>query len=110
DDDLAHIRWLLPALFDPRAIQIEDKPIFLVYRGQHLPNPQRTIDVWRREASKAGLTGIYLIAMETAWDLGWDATKVGFDAKVLFQPQFGKLITSVPRIPTAGRERLQVYD
>jgi len=110
EDDVAHIRWLLPALSDPRAIKIEGKPIFLVYRGKHLPNPARTTEIWRREVERAGLGEIYLIAVESAWDLGWDATRVGFDAKLLFQPQFGKLITSVPRIPIPGKEPLQVYN
>ena len=114
DDDLAHIRSLLPALADKRAIRIEGRPIFLVYRGQHLPDPQRTTDVWRSEVASAGLPGIYLIAVETAWDLGWDATRVGFDAKVLFQPQFGWLMTDAARQGAAvridGRRSLQVYD
>ena len=110
NDDLAHIRWLLPALADRRAIAIEGRPVFLVYRGRHLPDAARTTDVWRSEVEKAGLKGIYLIAMETAWDLGWDATRAGFDATLLFQPQFGTLITSVPRIPIDGKPDLQVYD
>ena len=110
DDDLAHIRWLIPALEDPRAIRIDGKAVFLIYRGRHLPDAARTIDTWRREVSRAGLRGIYLVAMETAWDLGWDATTVGFDAKVLFQPQFSTLITSVPSIRIPGKDNLQVYD
>src|SRR5207247_4042112 len=48
-DDMAHIRWLLTALGDPRAIQLEGKPIFLVYQGRELPQPARTLATWRRE-------------------------------------------------------------
>jgi glycosyltransferase involved in cell wall biosynthesis len=114
DDDVAHIRALLPALADKRAISINGKPIFLVYRARHLPTPQKTTEVWRKQIKKAGLPGIYLIAVETAWDLGWDATSVGFDAKVLFQPQFGWLATHATkhgaRIPIPGNDNLQVYD
>jgi glycosyltransferase involved in cell wall biosynthesis len=110
DDDLAHIRWLLPALSDPRAIQADGRPVFLVYRVKELPDARRTTDTWRQEVARAGLKGIYLLAMETAWDLGWDATAVGFDAKVLFQPQFGRLLTSARRLTVPGRESLQVYD
>lgn len=110
EDDRAHIRWLIPALTDPRAIQVDGKPIFLVYRAKDLPDPQRTTDLWREEAQKSDLKGLYLLAMETAWDLGWDATEVGFDAKVLFQPQFGRLITHGHRVPIAGSDSLHVYD
>jgi glycosyltransferase involved in cell wall biosynthesis len=109
DDDLAHINWLLPALRDPRAITIEGKPVFLVYQARDLPNPARTVEVWRQEVRKAGLEGIYLITVETGWDTGWDATEEGFDAKVLFMPQFSMLRT-VPSMPIPGKENLQVYD
>jgi glycosyltransferase involved in cell wall biosynthesis len=109
-DDLNHIRWLLAALGDRRAIQVDGKPLFLVYRGKELPDAIRTTDCWREEVRKAGLKGIYLVAVETAWDLGWDATQVGFDAKVLFQPQFGQLINAGKRIAIPGKDRLQVHD
>ena len=33
EDDVAHIRWLLPALRDRRAIAVDGKPLFLVYRA-----------------------------------------------------------------------------
>lgn len=114
EDDLAHVRWLLPALSDRRAITVEGRPMFLVYRASHLPDPARTCEIWRREIDRAGLPDIYLVAVETAWELGWDATQQGFDAKVLFQPQFGWLISHVTkqygRLPAPGRDELQVYD
>jgi hypothetical protein len=104
----------MPALQDPRAISVEGKPMFLVYRASHLPEPARTCETWRREADRVGLPGLHLIAVETAWDLGWDATEVGFDAKVLFQPQFGWLMTHVAkeygRLTIEGKPDLQVYD
>jgi hypothetical protein len=96
DDDLAHIRWLLTPLADPRAIRIDGRPVFIVYRADQLPEPARTTDCWRREAERAGLPGLYLMAVETGWDAGWDVTRVGFDAKVLFQPQFS-LLDTAPR-------------
>lgn len=98
EDDLAHIQSLLPALSDPRAIRIGDKPLFLVYQGHELPHPQRTVEIWRKEVARAGLAGIHLVAVETGWDADWDATKVDFDAKVLFQPQFS-LLRQVPELP-----------
>jgi hypothetical protein len=115
EDDLAHIRALMPALTDPRAIRVEGKPLFLVYRASHLSDPERTCETWRREIDRAGLNGIHLVAVETAWELGWDATKIGFDAKVLFQPQFGWLITHVSKLDDGrtnvpGKDDLQLYD
>jgi glycosyltransferase involved in cell wall biosynthesis len=114
-DDVEHIRSLLPALRDRRAITVDGKPMFLIYRASHMPQPARTCETWRQEVQRAGLPGIHLVAVETAWDLGWDATQVGFDAKVLFQPQFGWLITHVDRVAGSrrrilGKDELQVYD
>ncbi len=108
-DDLAHIRWLLKPLADPRAIQIQGKPVFMVYQARELPDPARTVETWRREVDRAGLPGIYLMAVETGWDAGWDATAAGFDAKVLFQPQFS-MLAQTPRIEIPGRPDLHVFD
>jgi hypothetical protein len=107
-DDIEHIQWLLPALTDPRAITIDEKPVFIVYQAHHLPDPARTVDAWRQEVDRAGLRGIYLMTVETGWDAGWDATKVGFDAKILFQPQFS-MLDQVPTL-AVGPPRLKVYD
>lgn len=108
DDDLAHIRWLLDPLADPRAIRIDGRPVFMIYRADQLPDPARTTDSWRREAERAGLPGLYLIAAETGWDAGWDATQVGFDAKLLFQPQFS-LLATVPRLHV-GPSKTRIFD
>jgi hypothetical protein len=109
EDDEAHMTFLLPALRDPRAITVEGKPMFLVYQARELPDPARTTALWRRMVADAGLDGIHLVAVETGWDAGWDATEVGFDAKVLFQPQFSMLRT-LEKIPVSGKESLAVYD
>jgi glycosyltransferase involved in cell wall biosynthesis len=107
-DDLAHIRALLPALADPRAIRILGRPLLIVYQGWTLPDAARLTDIWRTEVVRAGLPGVHLLAVETGWDAGWDATAVGFDGKVRFQPQFS-VLEKVPRIPTPEHPDLKVY-
>jgi hypothetical protein len=109
-DDLEHIKWLIPALGDRRAIRVEGRPVFLVYKVNDLPDPARTADLWRHEVSRAGLEGIFLIAVETGDDPGWDATRYGFDAKVLFQPDFTHLFRSATRIDVPEHDRLRVYN
>ena len=109
EDDVDHIRWLIPALSDRRALKVEGKPVFVVYQAKDLPQPARTADTWRREARKAGLPGLYLLSVETGWDAGWDATEVGFDAKILFQPQFS-ILQTVPPLDVSGPESLRVFD
>jgi len=108
EDDRRHISWLLPAFLDERAIRVDGKPLFLVYQGQQLPDPTRTIEIWQAAARDHGLPGLHLVSVETGWDAGWDATTVGFDAKVLFQPQFSSLDT-VPKLDL-GPETMRVFD
>ena len=110
EDDVNHIRWLILALKDKRAIRIDGKPVFVVYQGRELPDPARTVETWRREVAAAGLSGIYLMTVETGWDEGWDATQVGFDAKILFAPQFTTLGNSAAEIKIPGKEKLRVFD
>jgi lipopolysaccharide biosynthesis protein len=108
DDDLAHIHALLPALADPRAIKVAGKALLLIYQGWSLPDAGRLTDLWRSEVIKAGLPGLHLVTVETGWDAGWDATQVGFDAKIRFQPQFTVLDT-VHRLNVSDCEGLKVY-
>ena len=55
DDDVAHLRWLAEVFADPRYLRIDGKPVFLVYRAFHLPDPVATTDRWRAEAARLGL-------------------------------------------------------
>lgn len=89
DDYIAHFYEILPALKDSRYITVDEKPLFMVYKPHHLPNPKGFIDLWRKLAKENGLPGIYFVAhhqsrKEHAWKteqesltemLGW-----GFDA------------------------------
>jgi glycosyltransferase involved in cell wall biosynthesis len=107
-DDVAHLQALLPAFRDERYVRVAGRPVFLVYQPRDMPDPAATVERWRTEADRAGLPGLYLLAVETGWDAGWDATTVGFDAKVLFQPQF-TMLSRTPRRPVEPAS-LQVYD
>jgi lipopolysaccharide biosynthesis protein len=84
-DDLAHIRALAPAFADPRYIRVDGKPLFLVYKPEHLPEPKRTADIWRTEADRLGIGDVYLCRVELV-GTRQDPSDFGFDAAVSFQP------------------------
>ena len=84
-DDVAHLRSLLPAFRDERYIRIDGKPVFLVYRTGLLPEPSATADRWRQVAHEAGLPGLYLVRVESHGD-EHDPLSIGFDAAVEFAP------------------------
>ena len=90
-DDVDHIRSLIPAFQDPRYIKIDGRPLFSFYRANRLPNPRQTLETWRQEATRAGLPGLYLLRVESFSDESGDPTELGFDAALEFQPRWGVL-------------------
>ena len=96
EDDLDHARSLLPALADPRAIRVDGRPLFLVYRPKDLPEPQRTTDTFRRICLDNGLPEPFLVGVN-AHCRKEDCRQFGFDHTLDFRPQLGAL-------PSAFRE------
>jgi lipopolysaccharide biosynthesis protein len=91
DDDLVHIRWLLHAFADPRYITIDGRPVLIVYRAASLPDPIATTDLWREEACKAGLPGLFLCRVEGSLTEQGDPRTLGFDAAIEFHPGWASL-------------------
>ncbi|MBA4067420.1 MAG: glycosyl hydrolase [Isosphaera sp.] len=86
DDDLNHIRWLLPVFADRRYIRVGGKPLFLVYHVTHLTDPRRTTERWREEARKAGVGELHLCTVQSHGGNHIDPRPLGFDAAVEFAP------------------------
>jgi hypothetical protein len=86
EDDLAHIRALIPMFHDRRYIRVMDRPLFAVYRAPEMPEPRRTTDLWRREAERAGLKGLFLVRVSSHDQEGEDPREQGFDWASDFQP------------------------
>ena len=98
EDDLAHIRALIPAFADRRYIRVDGRPLLLVYRSELLPEPARTAEIWRAEARRAGIGDLYLARVEN-FVSGIDPASIGFDAAVEFAPlgsQVGKIMFRSP--------------
>lgn len=92
DDDLAHIRHLIPAFEDPRWIRVDGKPLFLVYRASLLPDALRTTGIWREEARRAGVGDLHLLRVESFLDEREQSPQaLGFDGAVEFQPDWANL-------------------
>ena len=107
EDDLEHIRMLLPIFEDKRYIRVNGKPLFLVYRAEKLPDPARTTEIWREEARKAGVGEIYLIMVESF--VKYDPNKIGFDASVEFAPDWwnkGAQLKAEPKLFSDKKDNL----
>jgi len=86
EDDINHIRFLLPILKDDRYIKINGKPVFIIYKSADLPDVKKTIQIWRDEASKVNIE-LYICRMDR-WNTenGQHILDFGFDAAIEFQP------------------------
>lgn len=91
-DDIAHIRALAPYFSDKRYIRIGGKPLFIVYKVDDLPNPQRTFEAWRSEAIRLGIGEICLAQFEAH---GGQTTRtprdIGLDISIEFAPDWRNL-------------------
>ena len=90
EDDVAHARWCLDAFADPRYLRVDGRPVFVMFRPGDLPEPRRTADTFRDEATRAGLQEPLLLGID-AHALGQDFRDDGFDGTVAFEPSLGLL-------------------
>ena len=91
-DDEAHVRFLVPFLRDRRYIRVEGKPLFIVYKADKLPEPQRTYDLWRRIAREEGVGELMLAQFESSGDgSSVDPRKLGLDLSIEFAPNWRRL-------------------
>lgn len=84
DDDVNFIKSLLPFFADCRYIRVDDKPLLIVYRPQHLPDPRGSVKVWREYCRASGLGEIFICAALTHGNENY--IEYGFDAGVEFPP------------------------
>lgn len=69
---------------DDRYTRVNGKPLITIYRPDQLPNPKRTVDIWRRICRSNGIGEIYLCAT-TSFSYQ-NPEELGFDAQIEFPP------------------------
>ena len=80
-----HYDYLIKAWKDPRAIKVNGKPVFIIYRPQHINKIDEMLSYWRGLALKDGLPGLYFI-YQKQYDIGKINFLSSFDAIFQFQP------------------------
>ena len=80
-----HFDYLIRAWSDPRALKVDGKPIFMIYRPDKIERPGEMFDYWQTRARAHGLDGLYFIAVQQWAPLAWDTLR-HFDALFRFQP------------------------
>jgi glycosyltransferase involved in cell wall biosynthesis len=84
EDDFAFIEYVSRYLRDPRNMQINGRPLLLVYRPSLLPSPIETAQRWRTWCRENDIGEIYL-AYTQSFEAE-DPEKYGFDAAIEFPP------------------------
>jgi len=84
EDDIAFATAIEPALWDPRYIRIDGRPLIMLYRPALLPDAAATIDRWREHFSRRGLGNPYVIMPQRAGNTGPGASVM--DAAAGFPP------------------------
>ncbi len=80
EDDLLFIRELLPIFADDRYVKVEGKPILAIYKTHLFPDIKRSTELWRNEAVKNGLPGLYLVTVDDWTTDPEHPRETGFDA------------------------------
>ena len=101
-DDIAFAESLLPALRDPRYIQIDGRPLIMVYRPAIVRDMAEVSANWRKHLIAAGVGDPYLVMAQALGDQ--DPRPYGLDASAGFPPHNGGF--SLPN----ERNRLRLID
>ncbi len=80
-----HYDYLIKAWKDPRAIKVDGKPVFVIYRPQRIEKIHDMLAYWRELAAKDGLAGLYFI-FQKQYELPKKNCLESFDAIFQFQP------------------------
>ena len=81
-----HFDYLIKAWTDERAIKVDGRPIFAIYRPQNIEHLDDMLDFWQEEARRYGLNqGIYFIAQKQ-YEFHDKSILRRFDAVFQFNP------------------------
>lgn len=82
---MQHFEYLFRQWSDPRALCVEGKPVFMIYRPHRITEIGNMLDLWRNEAQRRGLPGVFFVAMKQ-YEFPMPELLRHFDATMHFQP------------------------
>lgn len=91
-----HYDYLIKAWTDPRAIKVDGKPVFVIYRPQRIENIDDMLAYWRELLLQDGLPGLYVVFQMNAELPNRDCLN-SFDGIFQFQP------FEAIHVPTSGK-------
>jgi len=83
----AHFQYLIRAWTDERALRIDGRPLFQIYRPAKIAQLGQMLDYWQTRARAYGIDGIHFTAVCQSSLPPWEIHR-HFDSVMLFQPFF----------------------
>jgi len=80
-----HFEYLIKAWLDDRAIKIDNKPVFVIYRPHKIRQIADMFDYWQTRIREYGFDGIYFLTMKQ-YAFPDEESLRHFDGTILFQP------------------------
>jgi lipopolysaccharide biosynthesis protein len=88
EDNIDHITFLCKNVFsDHRYIKIDNKPLFLIYRTEIIPDIENMVKTWKRIAREFGFLDLYLVRVDNVVK-NVNPKDLGFNAILEFGPDF----------------------
>lgn len=88
DDWKKHIDYFISFFKDKRYIQINGKPVLIIYYPNIIKKLKEMLEFWQAEAKKAGFKGITFIFQHSLYYFDPKTDKSLFDYGIEFQPGF----------------------
>jgi 2-polyprenyl-3-methyl-5-hydroxy-6-metoxy-1,4-benzoquinol methylase len=112
DELRKHAELLAKPFNDPRYLRVDGRPLFVIYRIDHLPDPRGYIDEFRKACvAEAGVEPYLVQAVTHALDK--KPSQTGVDAEVEFPPhRMGDKIRAHPdpRLAAGSHQRYEYED
>jgi len=80
-----HFDYLINAWLDDRAVKIDNKPVFIIYRPHKIRQIAGMFDYWQTRIREYGFDGIYFLTMKQYAFPDQECLR-HFDGTILFQP------------------------
>lgn len=84
DFPLKFIKSISAYMKDSRYIRLKEKPLFIVYNANQIPDLSNTLKIWRQYIREQGLGELHLLAVDFA--LTPESKRAGFDGFIEFPP------------------------
>lgn len=81
-----HFQYLLKFFKDKYYIQIDGKPVLLIYRTNNIPNCNEMISYWKKKAQEVGFNGLYIVEERNSFQK--EIYSKYSDAILDFEPQY----------------------